>query len=160
MGRLCRKLRLAEVWLAALMLALVVGFVFWATVTRVLGVPNIWVIEVTQILFAWACLLSASVAYRSSTLFSVNMFASWLPPRYRGALRIVQATLILGMVTWLGIVALDFVALAARRPLPLTGVPFSWVALTIPVACVMMALTSLETIVLTIRGSMTPERSA
>lgn len=160
MGTLYSKLRLTEVWLAALMLALVVGLVFWATVTRVLGVPNIWVIEVTQILFAWACLLSASVAYRSSTLFSVNIFASWLPQRYLGALRIVQATLILGMVTWLGIVALDFVELAARRPLPLTGVPFSWVALTIPVACVMMALTSLETILLTIRGSTTREKSA
>ena len=159
MGDLYAKLRLTEVWLAAFALAGVVGLVFWATVTRVLGVPNIWVIEVTQILFAWTCLLSASIAYRNATLFSIDLFATWLPLQYRGALRIVQALLVLGMVVWLGIVALDFVELAARRPLPLTGVPFSWVAVTIPVACVMMALTSIETILTTLRGPSVSEGS-
>lgn len=159
MADLYLKLRTAEVWLGALALIGVIGLVAWATVTRVLGVPNIWVIEITQILFAWTCLLSASVAYRNATLFSVDMFSVWLPVRYRGTLKIVQALLVLGMVVWLGLVALDFVALADRRPLPLTGIRFSWVAAAIPFACTMMALTSLETVVKTLRGADAPEKS-
>lgn len=159
MGEFYLRLRKAEVWLAALALCGVVGLVTWATLTRVLGVPSIWVIEVTQILFAWTCLLSASVAYRNATLFSVDFLSMRLPKRYRAALRLVQAILVLGMVVWLAVVALDFVALADRRTLPLTGIPFSFVAATIPVACIMMALTSLETIMDVLRSASAPEES-
>lgn len=153
------KLREVEVWLAAAALAGVVGLVFWATVTRVLGAPNVWVIELTQILFAWTCLLSASVAYRRATLFSVDILSPWLPKRLLGAMTILKSLIVLTMVVWLGVVAMDFFALANRRPLPLTGIRFSWVAATIPAACAMMALTCLETIVRTLRGADAPERS-
>lgn len=159
MGYFYVKLREVEIWLAAIALCGVVGLVTWATLTRVLGVPSIWVLEVTQILFAWTCLLSASVAYRNATLFSVDFFSGVLPKRFRSVLRVVQAILVLGMVAWLAIVALDFVALADRRALPLTGIPFSWVAATIPVACAMMALTSLETILNVLRSANAPEKS-
>lgn len=151
------KLRELEVWMASAALAGVVALVFWATVTRVLGVPSIWVIEVTQILFAWTCLLSASVAYRKATLFSVDMLSPLLPTRLLRAMTIIKSVMILAMVVWLGVVAMDFLALANRRPLPLTGIRFSWVAATIPAACAMMALTCLETIVRTLRGADAPE---
>jgi TRAP-type C4-dicarboxylate transport system permease small subunit len=160
MGKLYGRLREAEIWLAGMALAGVVGLVAWATATRVLGVPDVRVLEITQILFAWTCLLSASVAYRHATLFSVNMLEGWLPPRLRPWLTILQATLVFVMVATLGWIALDFVALADRRPLPLTGIRFSWVAATIPVACALMAMTAIETVVNTLRGAAAPRGEA
>ncbi|MCU0905869.1 MAG: TRAP transporter small permease subunit [Rhodobacteraceae bacterium] len=151
MGTVYLALREAEVWLAGAALAGVVGLVAWATATRVLGVPDVRVLELTQILFAWTCLLSASVAYRRSTLFAVDMLADWLRPGLRPFLTMAQAAIVLAMVAALGWVSLDFVALAGRRPLPLTGIPYSWVAATIPVACVLMAMTAIETMLATLR---------
>lgn len=154
MKRIYETLRTAEIWLAALVLAAVIGLVSWATATRVLGVPNIWVIEVTQVLFAWACLLASSIAFRQSTHFSVDLLSGMLPAHLRPPLRIAQNLIILVLVAGLGWVALDFVAQANRRPLPLTGIRFSWVAATIPAACALMALTCIENIVDTLRGDL------
>lgn len=131
---------------AALSLTGVVGLVTWATVTRYLGVPNIWVLEVTQILFAWTCLLAASIAYRNAGHFSVSVLENLFPASVLPVFRIVQQAVLLALLLALGWVSLDYVEVANRRPLPLTGIRFSWVAATIPVACGLMAITSIHTI--------------
>ena len=141
-----RLVREAEIWAAAIALAGVVGLVSWATVTRFLAVPNVWVLEVTQLLFAWTCLLASSVAYRQASMFSVDVVSAKLPERWRPAIVAMREGVVLIVVIWLGWVALDFVTLAHRRPLPLTGIPFSWVAATVPVACTLIAMTCLEQI--------------
>lgn len=137
---------------AALTLAGVVGLVSWATVTRFLGVPNIWVLEVTQILFAWTCLFAASIAYRNAGHFSVSVLESFLPDTAKPVLRLVQQVTLIVLLISLLWVSLDYVAVANRRPLPLTGIRFSWVAASIPVACILMAVTSLHNIYMELRG--------
>jgi len=132
---------------ATLALTGVVGLVAWATVTRYLGVPNIWVLEVTQILFAWTCLLAASIAYRNAGHFSVSVLEGFLPEAMRPLFKVLQQVILLALLVALGWVSLDYVEVANRRPLPLTGIRFSWVAATIPVACALMAITSIHNIV-------------
>lgn len=145
------SLRWAEAVVAALVLTGVVALVSWATVTRYLGHPNIWVLEVTQVLFAWTCLLAASIAFRKSSHFSVSLLEELLPPKLRGLLRLLQQIVMLVLLVALGWVGLDFVEVAHRRPLPLTGIRFSWVAVTIPVACMLMGITCIENIVRELR---------
>ncbi len=144
-------LRRTEALAAALALTGVVGLVAWATVTRYIGQPNIWVLEVTQVLFAWTCLLAASVAFRRSSHFSVSVLEDMLPDRLRHPLRLIQQGLMLALLLALGWVALDYVAVAHRRPLPLTGIRFSWVAAAMPVTCGLMALTCVANLTRLIR---------
>lgn len=145
--RLYLLLRRAEVWLTLAILATVVGLVGWATLTRYLGVPNVWVIEVTQAFFAWLCLLSASVAFRSGSHFSVDLIVDRLGPALQPWLSVFRTLVLFLLLAALAWVSLDYVEISHRRRLPLTGIRFSWVASAFTVACVMMMLTCIENLV-------------
>lgn len=146
MYRIYIALRQFEVYCAAACLTIVIGLVTWATVTRFLSVPNVWVIEVTQIFFAWACTLSGSIAFRRSSHFSVDFLTGYLPQGSDVWIALVQNLVVLVLVLGVAWVALDFVQLASRRPLPLTRIPFSWVAASIPVAFTLIGMTCIENI--------------
>lgn len=155
--RLYDYLRKFEYAVAGLLLTAVLGLTGWASVTRFLGVPNIWVIEVTQILFAWVCFLAASIALRQSQHFSMDILSSWLPSNMKPALNIVRSVLVLLILAGLIWYSIDFVEQSHRRKLPLTGIRTSWVAAALPVAFLMMALDCLDTIVRELRSKTEPE---
>jgi len=147
MKKLYDVFRAVEKWAAVASLLFVILLVSWATVTRVFGVPNVWVLEVTQMFFAWTCLLAASIAFRQSSHFSVEFLSQFLPGPLRKWNQVLQNLLILVLVLGVAWVSLDFVDLASRRPMPLSGIRFSWVVASIPVAFVLIALTCVENII-------------
>lgn len=141
-----RVLKLLEFWTAAFLLSAVLGLTGWASVTRYLGVPNIWVIEVTQVLFAWVCFLAAVIAFRSSQHFSVDLLIDVLPDRIHPWLGVLRAAVTLAILLGLAWISIDYVEQSHRRRLPLTGIRYSWVAAALPTACLMMAAHCVETI--------------
>ena len=155
-----RALRRLELWAALFALVVVLLLVGWATLTRYLGVPNVWVIEVTQGVFAWVCLLAASIAFRSGSHFSVDLVGDMLPDAMRewlGVLRYCLLLIILVVLVW---ISLDTVEIAHRRRLPLTGIRFSWVVAAFPTACILMILTCIEQIVRQWPGQSGPDALA
>lgn len=133
------------------------GLTGWASITRFLGVPNIWVIEVTQVLFAWVCFLAASIALRQSQHFSMDILSNWLPETMRPTLNIIRSVIVLFILVGLVWVSIDFVEQSHRRKLPLTGIRTSWVAAALPVAFIMMALDCLDTIIRELKSKPEPE---
>jgi len=152
-------LRQVEVYCAAAALTAVIGLVTWATITRFFAIPNIWVIEITQIFFAWACVLSGSIAFRRSSHFSVDMLTGFLPKGSTYWVELLQNGIVLVLVLGVAWVSLDFVQQAGRRPLPLTRIPFSWIAASMPVAFSMIGITCMENILkLLARGQATAKK--
>ena len=156
--RIYLVLRRLEIWCTLLVLCAVIGLIGWATVTRYLGVPNVWSIEVTQALFAWLCLLSASVALRSGAHFSIDLLAGRVPEAAAPWLGAARAAIMLALLVVLFRVSLDNVAVASRRHLPLSGLSFGLVAAAFPVACAFMIMTCLEVIVGAWRGAAARQR--
>lgn len=135
-----------ETIVAAMALIGVICLTGWAAVTRFLAIPNIWVLEVTSVLFAWACFLSASIAFRSQQHFKIEYLEAVLPDHLKRLLPKLRAVLLFGILVALIWYALDYVEMANRRTLPFTGIRFSWVVAALPVACAMMALNCLVTL--------------
>lgn len=142
---------------AALALIGVVCLTGWAAITRFLAVPNIWVLEVTQVLFAWACFLSASIAFRRSQHFNIEYLAAVLPETLQTMLPKFRALLMLGILLGLIWYALDYVEMANRRTLPLSGIRFSWVVAALPTACTLMALNCIVVLLSPTDPSVEPE---
>lgn len=136
--------RRLEVWLAILVLAIVLCLIGWATLTRYLGIPNVWVIEVTQAFFAWLCMLSASIAFRNGSHFSIDLMAHLIPRHLEPWLSVFRFTVLLILLCTLIWYSLDYVELTNRRKLPLSGIRFSWVSAAFPAACALMAITCIE----------------
>ena len=147
-----RALKQLEFWSALILLVTVLGLTGWASVTRFLGVPNIWVLEVTQVCFAWVCFLAAVLAFRKSQHFSVEFLTAALPDAIGPWLGPIRSAIMLVLLVALGWIALDFVEVAGRRRLPLTGIRNSWVAAALPVACLLMALHCVEALIIEIRA--------
>lgn len=147
-----RALKQLEFWSALILLVAVLGLTGWASITRFLGVPNIWVLEITQVCFAWVCFLAAVLAFRQSQHFSVEFLATALPAWLAPWLAPLRSAIMLVLLVALGWIALDFVEIAGRRKLPLTGIRNSWVAAALPTACLLMALHCIEAIVLELRA--------
>jgi len=147
-----RALKQVEFWSALILLVAVLGLTGWASVTRFLGVPNIWVLEITQVCFAWVCFLAAVLAFRESQHFSVEFLTALLPDKISPWLGPLRSAIMLVLLVALGWIALDFVEVAGRRRLPLTGIRNSWVAAALPTACLLMALHCVEALIIEIRA--------
>ena len=147
-----RALKQLEFWGALVLLVLVLGLTGWASITRFFGVPNIWVLEVTQVCFAWLCFLAAVLAFRESQHFSVDFLIAALPRPIGRWLGPIRSTIMLILLLALSWIALDFVEVAGRRRLPLTGIRNSWVAAALPAACLLMALHCVEALIIEIRA--------
>lgn len=140
------RLKQLEFVAAALLLSAVLGLMGWASITRFLGVPNIWVIEITQVLFAWVCLLAASIAFRRSQHFSVDILSSILPTKLAARMGTIRYAILLCILLGIAWISIDYVELAHRRRLALTGIRYSWVAAALPVSCVLMSFNCIDKI--------------
>jgi TRAP-type C4-dicarboxylate transport system permease small subunit len=139
--------RQLEIWVTLVVMAIVLCLIGWATLTRYIGTPNVWVIEVTQAFFAWLCLLSASIAFRNGSHFSIDILSKLLPDTLGPWISVFRFTVLLVLLVLLIWISFDYVELTNRRKLPLSGIRFSWVAAAFPVACSLMALTCIEHII-------------
>ena len=152
LSRCLRVLRLAERVAALATLALVVAVVFAGTLGRYSGNPVIWSDEVAQALFVWLSLLAADLTLQRAGHFSVDLFASLLPPRARLALDLLIYLLVGALLAALVVYGWYFVEISNRRPLPMTGVPSSLAAAALPVGFALMLITLVEQVLRRLAG--------
>lgn len=145
-------LRAVERALASGLLAVIVALVVMASAGRYFGSPVIWAIEVTQALFVWLCVLAADLTLQRAGHFSVDIFASLLPPRARKALDIFNILLggaLLAVLAWFGFV---FASFTSTRPLPMTGITSGVATVALAVGFVLMLVTLAEQLIDRLRG--------
>ncbi|MDD2329099.1 MAG: TRAP transporter small permease subunit [bacterium] len=72
-----------ELYLAAALFILIVVLVFISALTRKIGLPIQWTMDVTKLCFAWLAFLSGDIALRLGVLPGIDMFVIKLPPKVR-----------------------------------------------------------------------------
>lgn len=96
-------LRRVETALAALLLCAVVGLVGLAAVSRAMGMPVIWSIEIAQLIFLWLCILAIDVALQEERHFGLQILSDNVTPRIARAVEagnIVILTVLLAFLAW------------------------------------------------------------
>ena len=143
------------VWLRrlerAVAMSLLVGIfalVFVATMTRYMGSPVIWAIEVTQAMFVWLCVLAADITLQNRGHFSVPALADLLSPANRRLLEIFNALVVLALLAFLVRYGIVFAELSGGRPLPMIGVSEGIATAALPVGFALMFITMLEQFVM------------
>ena len=78
-----------------------VGLIFTGGIARLLHHPLNWTIDLSTCFFAWACFLSADIAWRRDTLMSFELLTTSVPAGMRRAILYVNYTLITAFLVYL-----------------------------------------------------------
>jgi len=137
---------------AVLLLGVIVAVVFSGTVMRYLGVPLIWAEELAQALFVWLSLLAADLALQRTGHFRIDLLATLLPRAVQTALDITIKLMIAALLMAFIYHGMELIRVSHPRPLPMLNLPSSLAAAALPVAFLLMLLTTAEQIVRRLRS--------
>ncbi len=94
-------LRRLEFACASLLMAAVVGLVGIAAITRALGMPIIWSVEIAQLLFLWLCILAIDLGLQDERHFGLQILQDNVPPGARKAVEITNILIMAGLLIYL-----------------------------------------------------------
>lgn len=135
-----KKLIQLEEMVTALLLALIVVFVFAAAIMRTFGYPIIWSVDMAQLLFVWVCVLGGNQALRKGEHVGVDYFVRRCPVRVQMVIDSILNVLIMALfvvLIWFGI---ELTALNPQRDLGAVDLPYALVTAAIPVGGTLMLL--------------------
>jgi TRAP-type C4-dicarboxylate transport system permease small subunit len=133
-----------EEGLAMAFFALTSILVFVGAITRTLGYPIIWAIDIAQMSFVWACVLGADIALKRNAHIEIDILVRTFSRDVRRILAIVFLVMIsvfLATLVWLGI---KLTLLNLERPLGDVGISYGYVTSAIPAGALLMLITALR----------------
>jgi TRAP-type C4-dicarboxylate transport system permease small subunit len=138
------RLRPVELFIAQTALWVMVGLIFSAGFARLLGHPINWAIDVSTCLFAWACFLSADIAWRDDKLMNVDVLVRRFPENLRQRLRWTNYVILIAFLLYLIFFGawLSYTT-RARSFQGIPGFSYTWVTLSIPVGSLCLLLTTI-----------------
>lgn len=90
-----RKIEMASAVLLLLGIVVLVGI---AAVTRAIGSPIIWSVEIAQLLFVWLCMLAADIALQDGRHFGLLILLDNLPPKIRRMFEIFNLVVLIALL--------------------------------------------------------------
>lgn len=136
-----------EAVIGGVMLAFICLLVFVAAVSRFLGTPIIWSVDVAGLLLPWLCFIGASKALREKAHLGVDILARLLPPLPRLTLETVIALISVALYVALAIYGWQLADGNRPRILGDSGISYFWVTLAIPAGCVLLTASTLLNLV-------------
>ncbi len=136
-----------EIFLIKIFLVFIVGLVFVAAVTRYLGYPINWSVDMAVCLFAWCTFLGGDVAMRSNKLMNVEFLIRKLPDKYRNSIELINLIIIL--IFLLAFIVYGINLSYTTRFRQFQGIPgfsYTWVTISVPIAGTLMVITTINKI--------------
>jgi TRAP-type C4-dicarboxylate transport system permease small subunit len=147
MRNVIAALRRAEDALARAGLAGCAALVFVAAVSRALGSPILWAIDVAMLLFIWCSFLGADAALRAKQHIIIDIVVRMFPQKVQRALLIAHWTVIVAFLGALVVLGAQLTLLNLERPMGDTEISYGFVTAAVPVGALLMALTAVRQLV-------------
>ena len=129
--------RRLEISLATTLLAAIVVLVAVAAVSRKMGSPIIWSLEVSTALFVWLVVICVDIAMQQNRHFGLSIILDNVPPRAGRMIEIANRIVIVGLLLYLLYYAFINVPLMHKRMLGALQIPKSYIHLAMPVGIVL-----------------------
>jgi len=94
-------LRQIEFACATLLLCAVVALVGLAAITRAMGAPIIWSIEIAQLMFLWMCILAIDLGLQDERHFGLQILQDHLPQAARKAVELANLLIMIALLGFL-----------------------------------------------------------
>jgi TRAP-type C4-dicarboxylate transport system permease small subunit len=121
--------------------------VFVAAVSRALGSPILWAIDVAMLLFIWCSFLGADAALRARQHIIIDIVVRMFPQRVQRALLIAHWALIVAFLLTLVVLGTELTMLNVERPMGDTEISYAYVTAAVPIGSLLMAFTAMRQLV-------------
>ena len=118
------------------------ALVFVAAVSRALGSPVLWAIDIAMLLFIWCAFLGADAALRARQHIIIDIIVRLLPQRLQRVLLIVHWTIIVAFLLALVGLGTQLTLLNVQRPMGDTDISYAYVTAAVPIGSLLMAITA------------------
>lgn len=133
---------------AKILIITMIVLVFMSGIARFLRNPMNWAVDMSSLLFGWACFFAIDVAWRENKMMSVDLLVKKLPPKVQKAIRLVNYFIILTFSVYLVIWGSQLTYTSRfRRFQGIFFLSYSWVNASVPVGGFLLARTTLLKII-------------
>jgi TRAP-type C4-dicarboxylate transport system permease small subunit len=147
MERLLAGLARGEDLVARACLAGCAALVFVAAVSRAVGAPIIWAIDIAMLLFIWCAFLGADAALRARQHIIIDIVVRLFPQRLQRALLVAHWTIIVAFLLALVVLGTQLTLLNVQRPMGDTEISYAYVTAAVPFGSLLMAITAMAQLV-------------
>lgn len=147
MKSLIAALRRAEDVAARVCLAGCSILVFVAAVSRALGSPILWAIDIAMLLFIWCSFLGADAALRAKQHIIIDIVVRMFPQRVQRALLIAHWTVMVAFLATLVVLGTELTMLNVERPMGDTEISYAYVTAAVPIGALLMGFTAVRQLV-------------
>ncbi len=116
--------------------------VFVAAVSRAMGTPVLWAIDIAMLLFIWCAFLGADAALRARQHIIIDIIVRLFPQRVQRALLIFNWTVIVAFLLTLVALGIQLTLLNVQRPMGDTAISYAYVTAAVPAGALLMAITA------------------
>ena len=152
-----KKLIQFGIWLeetsSQILLGFVVVLVFIAALTRYLGTPINWSVDIAQGIFVWVIYLGANQAWRKNRHLGIDMLFNRFHPSVQRILVVFIYGIILVFLALIIVNGIYIAIVNAGRIMNDIPVSYSFVTIAVPVGSFLMLLTTLEKLLALFRRS-------
>jgi TRAP-type C4-dicarboxylate transport system permease small subunit len=134
-----KRLGQIELAICVILLAVITGLVFVASVMRFFGYPLVWSVDLAQLLFIWVCFLGADKAMRDKTHLGMEVPVKYLPYRYHLWVELACSLIVLAFLAALAFKGYELTLLNIERTFGDSTLSYGWVTAAVPVGCVLLA---------------------
>jgi TRAP-type C4-dicarboxylate transport system permease small subunit len=142
MAGMLRALARGEDIVARACLAVCSALVFVAAVSRAMGAPVLWAIDIAMLLFIWCAFLGADAALRARQHIIIDIIVRLFPQRLQRALLIAHWTIIVAFLLALVGLGTQLTLLNVQRPMGDTDISYAYVTAAVPIGSLLMAITA------------------
>jgi TRAP-type C4-dicarboxylate transport system permease small subunit len=142
MARLLDLIARGEDLLARAFLAACATLVFVAAISRALGAPVLWAIDVAMLLFIWCSFFGADAALRKKQHIIIDVIVRLFPQKAQRALLIAHWTIMIAFLLTLVVLGVELTTLNVQRPMGDTEMSYAFVTAAVPAGSLLMALTA------------------
>jgi TRAP-type C4-dicarboxylate transport system permease small subunit len=134
-------------WLSGLLLCTFTVTVLVDVVTRIVGLPVVWLQEVTLGAFVWGVFIGGAVAVRRNEHFLLARIAQSLSGRKRLVIETINHLVVLAVALFLACFGLVFCLQGLGIFSQPSGTPLAVITVSIPISGVLIALFTIERLV-------------
>jgi TRAP-type C4-dicarboxylate transport system permease small subunit len=142
-----KRLGQIELAICVILLAIITGLVFVASVMRFFGQPLVWSVDFAQLLFIWVCFLGADKAMREKTHLGMEVPIKYLPYRYHLGVELACSAIVLAFLAVLAVKGYELTLLNLERTFGDSTLSYAWVTAAVPIGCVLLGASLLYNMV-------------
>jgi len=136
------RLARGEDLVARAFLAVCAGLVFVAAVSRAMGAPILWAIDIAMMLFIWCSFLGADAALRAKQHIIIDIIVRLFPQKLQRALLIAHWSIMILFLLTLVVLGIELTLLNYQRPMGDTDISYAFVTAAVPAGSLLMAITA------------------